>query len=90
MTIVEEVPKSGSPRRNHIGEPTARCRRNLLKFDPIQIAKKLGTFGPGRTPIPVIHRRIDMAIRDENVEQAVVVKIDEADTPRKKRNGRSA
>src|SRR4029077_18462167 len=87
VTIIEQIAESAAARGNYVGQAAASCRRNFLEFCSVQISKELWTFSPGRAPIAMIHRGVHVSVRDENVQQCVVVKIYESDSPCEKWNG---
>ena len=90
VTVVEQVPESRAPSGNHVSQSTACCRRHFLKFCCIQISEKLWPLRPSRSPVALVHPRIHVAIRDENIQQSVVIKVDESGSPSEKRNGWTA
>ena len=87
VAIIKKVPEGGAAGGNHVGQATTRRRRDFLKLGAVKIAKKLRTLRPGRAPVPSVDRRVDVSVCYEDVQQAVIVKVDEPDPPTQKRNG---
>src|SRR6266853_1262893 len=90
VTIIEEIPERGAPGRNYEGKAAPRCRRHLLELCTIHMAEKLRTLGPSGSPITLVNRRIHVAVGDEYIQQAIVIKIQETCAPTQERNGGAA
>src|SRR5256712_8247739 len=84
--IVEKVPKSRAPCGYYVGQAASRGRRNFLKLGPIEIAEQLWPLGPCCAPVPLVDRRIDVAIRNKNVQKTVVIKVHKPGPPPEERN----
>ena len=73
--VVEQVAESRATRRENIGQPAAGRGRNFAEFHSVEISKQLRPLCPGRAPVLLIHARVDVPIRDEDVGQPVIVEI---------------
>src|SRR5579859_4366532 len=86
VAVVEEIAESGAASRNNGGEAAACGGRNFLEFCAVKIAKKLRALGPGGAPFCAVGDGVYVAIGDEDVEKAIVVKVEKAGAPGQKRN----
>ena len=86
VAVVEEIAESSAASRNDGGEAAACGGRNFLEFCAVKIAKKLRALGPGGAPFCVVGDGVDVAVGNEDVEKAIVVKVEKTGAPGKKRN----
>src|SRR5947199_10635006 len=84
--IVEKVPKRRTSCGYYVSQAASCGRRNFLKLGPIEIAEQLWPLGPCCAPVPLIHRRINVSIRDKNVRETVVVKVHKPGPPPQERD----
>jgi len=90
MAVIEEVSKRRAARRNHHTQTAARCRWNFFELRCVEIAEQLRPLCPGCAPVTLIHRRINVAIGKEDVQQAIIVIVEEPGSPAEKGNGWAA
>src|SRR5579859_3140702 len=88
VAVVEEIAESGAASRNDGGESAACRGRNFLEFCAVEIAKKLRALGPRGAPFCAVGDGVDVAVGDEDVQKAIVVKVEKAGAPGEKRNCR--
>ena len=86
VSIIKEVAKCRTPACDYVRQTASRGGWNFLEFGAIEIAEKLWPLRPGGAPILQVHLRIDVAIDDEDVEQAIVIEVQEAGSPGQKRD----
>src|SRR5207244_10857987 len=86
VAVVEEIAESGAGSGNDGGEAAACGGRNFLELCAVKIAKKLRALGPGGAPFCVVGDGVDVAVGNEDVEKAIVVKVEKTGAPGKKRN----
>src|SRR6201994_1034535 len=84
LAVVEEVAKSGAPRRRHHREPASLHRRNEREFATTGISQQQRSLGEAGPPVVIVYLFVDVTAGDENVLPAVVVVVDEAIAPAKK------
>src|SRR5260370_3575052 len=86
VAVVEEIAESGAASRNDGGEAAAGGGRNFLEFCAVKIAKKLRALVRRGAQFCAVGHGVDVAVGDEDVEKAIVVKVEKAGAPGKKRN----
>src|ERR1700756_4478941 len=84
LAVVEEVAKSGAPRRRHHCKPTPLHRRNEGEFATTDISQQQRSLSEAGAPVVIVYLFVDVTAGDENVLPAVVVVVDEAIAPAKK------
>jgi len=81
MAIIEEISESRAAGRDYASQTAAGRRRHFGKLCSIQVSKQLGALCPSCTPVLPIDARIDVAVRHEDVEEPVVVKVKKPRSP---------
>src|SRR5882762_9200486 len=87
MAVIEKISESRAASGNDVSQAAAGSGRHFGKLYSIQISKQLRALCPGCAPVLPIDTRIDVAVRYNNVEEPVIVKIKKPRSPRKKGNG---
>src|SRR5437879_3000144 len=90
VPIVKKVPKRRTPCGYYVSQAASCGRGNFLKLGPIEIPEQLWPLSPGCAPVALIHRRINVAIGNENVRKTVVIKIQKSGSPPEERYCRAS
>src|SRR5260370_21462858 len=86
MAIVEKVAEGCPAGAENGGEAAARGGGDLLEFLAVEIAEKQRPLGVGGAPVGLVSNGIDVVVGDEQVEKPVIIEIEKASAPAKKRN----
>src|ERR1700680_3346072 len=81
MAVVEKIAENGTARRDDDCEAAAGSWRDFLEFGTVQISEELGALRPSCAPIRLVRDRIDVAVGNENIKEAVIVEVEEAGAP---------
>src|SRR6185437_449718 len=87
FAVVEEVADGHASAYIERGQRGAFDRRLNFKLFAIDVVEEQGTLFPGGSPGGVIDLGIDMAVCDDEVFPAVVVKVEESVAPAEEGDG---
>src|ERR1700722_18523726 len=86
LSIVEQVTECRTARRQRRTQPRAFACGNEFELSISFVAKKQGPLGKGRPPVGLVHFRVNMTVRKEEISPAIVVKIQETGSPAEERD----
>ncbi len=75
VAVVEEIAKRRTARGNDIRQAAPCCGRNFLKLSAIEIAEQLRSLRPGCAPVALVHRGVNVAIGQENVQESIIIEV---------------
>src|SRR5215475_13520086 len=81
VAVVEDVSKRCASCRNYYRQSASCGRRDFLKFLSVQVAKQQRPLRIGRSPPGFVGNGINVAVRYEKIQQAVIVKIQKTCSP---------
>src|SRR6516225_10356308 len=75
VAIVKQVSESRATRGDYHGQATTSRRGNFFELSAVQISKEQRSLRPCRAPVLLINAWVNMPIRNEDIEQTIVVVV---------------